>query len=187
MARAPSAMAALLATVALVGCTVSAGDDEPAGGAARAVDDGLAPGMRVAVTVADQPDLSGTYTLDRDGAITMPLLGEVDAYGRAPAALEEHLVARLADGYLREPQVTVEALRPRPFFVLGDVRRPGSYTFRPGMTVAQAIRAAGGRLEPATPLEIVVTPAGNESDARRAGLDDTLRPGDVVALEEARG
>ena len=177
----------LVVAVALGGCTVSAGDDTggtAADGAASA--DGLRPGERVAVTVDGHPDLSDTYELDRDGRLDMPLLGAVDAQARTVDELADRLVARLADGYLRDPRVDVARLQARPFFILGDVRRPGSYPYRPGMTVADAVAAAGGRLADGG-LAVVVTPAGRERDARRAALDTELSPGDVVALEATRG
>jgi polysaccharide export outer membrane protein len=173
--------------VALGGCTVSAGDDAGDAAAERAASaDALRPGERIAVTVDGHPDLSGPYELDADGRIVLPLLGAVDAYAQTSAGLEDQLVARLADGYLRDPRVEVARLQARPFFILGDVRRPGSYPYRPGMTVADAVAAAGGRLADGG-LAVVVTPAGRERDARRAALDTELSPGDVVALEATRG
>ncbi len=177
-----------LGALYLASCTVpTAGGGGEAAGERTASGDGFAPGVRVAVTVAGQPDLSGTYRLDRDGRIEMPLLGDVAAYGLTPDELSARLVARLADGYLRDPRVEVATLRPRPFFVLGDVHRPGSYAHRPGMTVAEAIATAGGSLDPDAPFEVVITPAGRERDTRRVDLDRTLMPGDIVALEAGTG
>jgi polysaccharide export outer membrane protein len=177
----------LVLALALGGCTVSAGDETggtPAEGAASG--DGLRPGERVAVTVDGHPDLSGAFELDADGRIVLPLVGGVDAYANTADELADQLVARLADGYLRDPRVDVARLQARPFFILGDVLRPGSYPYRPGMTVADAVAAAGGRLADGG-LAVVVTPAGRERDARRAALDTELSPGDVVALEATRG
>jgi polysaccharide export outer membrane protein len=171
----------------LAGCTVSAGQDPSSERAASpAGPDGLRPGERVAVTVAGQPELSGTYELDRDGRFEMALLGAVDAYGLTEAGLEDRLVARLADGYLREPRVEVERAALRPFFILGDVARPGSYRYRAGMTVADAVAVAGGPLAPEQ-LAVTVTPAGRERETRRVALDANLRPGDIVELEASPG
>ncbi len=178
-------LAATVLVALLAGCTVAAGDDERTAGEAAPAD-GLRPGARVDVTVEGHPDLSGTHELDHDGAVTLPLVGVVDAYGRTPKQLADELVARLADGYLREPRVEVARLRPRPFFIFGDVLRPGSYPYRPGMTVADAVAAAGGR-RGGGDVAVVLTPAGRERDARRVTFDAELDPGDVVALEAPRG
>lgn len=174
------------AVAALAGCTVSAGEDRNGRGVEPPGGDGLRPGARVSVTVDGHPDLSGTHRLDHDGAVTLPLVGTVDAYGRTPDQLADEIVARLADGYLREPRVEVARLQPRPFFIFGDVVRPGSYPYRAGMTVADAVAAAGGR-RGGGEVAVVLTPAGRERDARRVTLDAELDPGDVVALEAPRG
>jgi polysaccharide export outer membrane protein len=170
----------------LAGCTVSAGEDAAETAAAPRGADGLRPGERIAVVVAGQPDLSATYELDADGRLDMPLLGAVDAYGLSADDLADRLVAGLADGYLREPRVEVERASARPFFILGAVARPGSYPYRAGMTVADAVAAAGGVLADGD-VAVVVTPAGRERDTRRVDLDAELDPGDIVALEAQRG
>ena len=178
--------AALGLALLLAGCTVSAGEDATDTARVGADAKGLRPGERVAVTVVGQPELSATYELDADGRLTMPLLGAVDAHGLGPAELGDRLVAGLADGYLREPRVEVARVSARPFFILGEVARPGSYPYRPGMTVADAVAAAGGALDD-DDIAVVVTPAGRERDARRVALDAELDPGDIVALEAPRG
>ncbi len=170
----------------VAGCTVSAGEDTAPAAFEDAGGDGLRPGERLAVTVRGQPDLSDTYVLDRDGRLDMPLLGAVDAYGLSAGDLADRLVARLADGYLRDPRVDIERVGVRPFFVLGEVARPGSYAYRPGMTVADAVAAAGGALADGD-VAVVLTPAGREREARRVDLDAELDPGDIVALEAPRG
>ena len=171
----------------LAGCTVSAGQDASSErDVGTASPEGLRPGERVTVTVAGQPDLSGTYELDSDGRFEMALLGTVDSYGLTAAGLGDRLVARLAAGYLRDPRVEVERAAARPFFILGDVARPGSYRYREGMTVADAVAVAGGPLAPEQ-LAVTVTPAGRERETRRVALDANLRPGDIVELEASPG
>ncbi len=77
-------------------------------------------------------------------------------------------------------------LGARPFFILGEVARPGSYPYRPGMTVADAVAAAGGALGE-DELAVVLTPAGRERDAGRVAFDAALDPGDIVELAGPRG
>ncbi len=176
----------LAIAAALGGCTVSAGESQRTAGADATHADALRPGERVRVTVEGQPDLSGRYQLDRDGRIELALLGSVDAHARTTDELADRLVARLADGYLRDPRVQVARLGARPFFILGEVARPGSYPYRPGMTVADAVAAAGGALGE-DELAVVLTPAGRERDAGRVAFDAALDPGDIVELAGPRG
>ncbi|NBB69060.1 MAG: polysaccharide export protein [Alphaproteobacteria bacterium] len=182
----PRRLTALALAAALGGCTVSAGES-PGNAAVASTDaEALRPGERVRVTVEGQPDLSGRYELDRDGRIEVPLLGAVDAHARTTDELADRLVARLADGYLHDPRVEVARLGARPFFILGEVARPGSYPYRPGMTVADAVATAGGALGEGE-VAAVLTPAGRARDAGRVAFDAALDPGDIVELADPRG
>ena len=90
--------------------------------------------------------LNGEFTVGADGALSLPFVGEVDVMGRELAELREIVAVRLATELaLRdEPDVSVEVTRYRPFYVLGSVRAPGAYEWRPGLTAVQAVSLAGG-------------------------------------------
>src|SRR5436305_8054137 len=60
------------------------------------------------ITVFDEPDLSTNYRVDSDGMITFPLIGRVPARGLTLNEFQDRLIARLAAGYIRNPQVRVE-------------------------------------------------------------------------------
>lgn len=93
-----------------------------------------------------QARLDGQFTVDNAGNLPLPLVGEVPAEGRATAdlarAISEAFQAKL--GTLTMPSASVEVVEYRPFYVVGVVDRPGSYPFRPGMTVLHAVSIAGG-------------------------------------------
>lgn len=108
---------------------------------------------RLRITVFEQPGLSNTYTVDQAGYIAFPLIGQVAARGETLPALEGAIATRLKQGYLRDPDVTIEVDRYRPVFVMGEVGRPGQYSYVPGMTAQNAIAIAGG-----------FTPRGNQRD-----------------------
>jgi polysaccharide export outer membrane protein len=74
----------------------------------------------------------------------MPLIGDVSAGGVTVDGLAKRIEAKLASGYLKEPNVTVEVATYRPFFVLGEVGNPGQYTYVPGLTAEMAVAVAGG-------------------------------------------
>lgn len=104
----------------------------------------LGAGDRVRVTVFNEPSLTGEYNITPGGALAFPLIGVVAAGGRTIDAVQQELTAKLAEGYVNDPRVSVEVLNYRPFYILGEVNRPGEYSYASGMTVEQAIARAGG-------------------------------------------
>jgi polysaccharide export outer membrane protein len=104
----------------------------------------LDSGDRVRVTVFEQTDLTGTYGVDQAGYLSFPLVGAVAARGRTAQELEGVIATALKQGYLRDPDVSIEIDQYRSFFVLGEVGQPGQYAYVPGMTVQNAIAIAGG-------------------------------------------
>lgn len=104
----------------------------------------LGAGDRVRVTVFNEPSLTGEYNITPGGALAFPLIGMVGAGGRTIDAVQQELTAKLAEGYVNDPRVSLEVLTYRPFYILGEVNRPGEYSYASGMTVEQAIARAGG-------------------------------------------
>ncbi|MGO4833888.1 polysaccharide biosynthesis/export family protein, partial [Rhizobiaceae sp. 2RAB30] len=104
----------------------------------------LGAGDRVRVTVFEQADLTNTYSVDQSGYISFPLVGAVAARGHSAKQIEGQIAAKLRQGYLRDPDVSVEIDRYRPIFVMGEVGAAGQYSYVPGMTVYSAIAIAGG-------------------------------------------
>ena len=96
------------------------------------------------VIVFGQENLSNSFSVDSSGAIAMPLIGQVRAQGLTTSELAGAIEARLGQGYVREPRVSVEVEAFRPFFVMGEVNVAGQYPFINGMTVQNAIAVAGG-------------------------------------------
>lgn len=97
------------------------------------------------VRVFSEPELSGTYRIDSDGSIAMPLAGRVDVAGLTPNAISVALESLLAS-YLKSPQVSVfvTEFNSKKIYVLGEVKSPGTFVYETGMTVVQAITLAGG-------------------------------------------
>ncbi len=112
------------------------------GGAAR-------PGGKPVVGLARgdfQTRLDGTFAIDTDGRVSLPMVGDVPAEGRSTAELGAAIAALFQGkfGTLTAPSASVEIIEYRPFYIVGVVDRPGSYPFRPGMTVLHALSIAGG-------------------------------------------
>ncbi|MGL4636641.1 MAG: polysaccharide biosynthesis/export family protein [Beijerinckiaceae bacterium] len=112
----------------------------------------LGPSDTIRLKVRDWPDLTGEYTVSIDGRIAMPVIGDVTAAGLSASALGSLISDALKrDSDRAEKAVAaVEIIRFRPFFVMGDVQRPGELVYRPGLTVLQAVSMAGGYYRPSS-------------------------------------
>jgi polysaccharide export outer membrane protein len=145
----------------------------------------LDAGDKLRVVIYGQEGLTNTYAIDAGGTITMPLIGQVPARGRTPAALAAEIAARLRRGYIREPSVAVEIEAYRPFFILGEVAAPGQYPYVPNMTVESAIAIAGG-FSPRAKRDMVTLTHTEAGGAARyeVPLGTSLGPGDTVLVGE---
>lgn len=179
--------AAILATAALAGCAARAPEGLPEAPAPQAVVDApyrLAGGDRLRIIVFGQADLTNSYSVDASGAVSMPLIGRVKAQGLTTAELERNVAARLRQGYLRDPSVSIEVEDFRPIFILGGVACAGQYPFVDGMTAQQAVAAAGGFAPLAVQSNVAITRIVDGRDTTFAApLLYPLRPGDTITVE----
>ncbi|MEX1153151.1 polysaccharide biosynthesis/export family protein [Parvibaculum sp.] len=145
----------------------------------------LGPGDRVKIVVYGQPDLSGQFHLDGAGKISMPLINAIDANGLSATALEQRIKERLKPGYLKDPNVSVEVLTYRPFYIVGEVRAPGSYPYVNGMTAINAVALAGGFTYRADEDDFEIK-RGREGETveLEASPETGIRPGDVIRINE---
>ncbi|MCR4266036.1 polysaccharide biosynthesis/export family protein [Nitratireductor sp. ZSWI3] len=145
----------------------------------------LDAGDNLRITVFDQENLTNTYSVDQAGYIAFPLIGSVPARGQTSKQVEQSIAGRLRQGYLRDPDVTVEIDRYRPVFIMGEVGAPGQYSYVPGMTVQKAVAAAGGFSPRANQSSADVTRTINgEVITGRVVTSDPLLPGDTVYVRE---
>jgi polysaccharide export outer membrane protein len=144
----------------------------------------LGSGDRVKVVVFNHEDLSGEFGLDGAGNFALPLIGEVKAGGLTTRELEKRIQDKYKDGYLVDPQVGVEVLNYRPFYILGEVKAPGSYQFVNGMTVLNAVALAGGFTYRAKQNTFLLQRNGSGAQAANVGGDQAILPGDIVTVQE---
>lgn len=145
----------------------------------------LDSGDRLRIIVFGQDDLTNTYTVDQAGNVSMPLIGAITARGKSTPEIEAEVSARLLAGYLRNPDVSVEVDRYRPFFAMGQVNAGGQYAFVPGMTVQQAVAVAGGFTARADKTTVQVTRSiEGQVAAARLKLSDPILPGDTLYVRE---
>ncbi len=148
----------------------------------------LGPGDQLNIRIYDQPQLSGTYSIDDSGMLDMPLLGLVHASGLSADALARHIARKLREKRLiLHPGVAVEVSTYRPFYILGEVNKPGQYPYRPGMTVLTAISIAGGFTYRAEQGYVGITRHAGATIAQyRAPVAALVLPGDVITVFERR-
>ncbi len=148
----------------------------------------LEPGNRVRVTVFNEPNLSGDFTLDPQGNISIPLVGNVPASGITAKVLARRIEDVLKrEGLLQSPAVATEVQTFRPFYVLGEVRQPGEFQYSSGMTVLSAVARAGGYDYRAIVGEVVLVRVvdGVQREYRASELTPII-PGDIVRVLERR-
>lgn len=147
----------------------------------------LGPGDRVRITVYGEDRLSGEYVITSTGELSFPLIGNVRVSGISVADLQALVRTRLASGYLNDPRVTAEMLTFRPFYVLGEVARPGQYPYVDGLTVQQAIATAGGYTYRAK-RSLIYLRGPQQGSEQRVDLKKeplkTVGPGDTIRIGE---
>lgn len=170
----------------------------------------VGPNDVLSITVFNQPQLSGKFSVEADGTLTFPLVGRVPVGGKSIRAVEDEMRGRLADGYVRDPHVsvTVEQYRSQQIFMMGEVRQPGALQFTGSMTLVEALARVGSLTEDAATEAVIVrspssagtagpaaSPNGPNTESIRVDLESlqtgaltgnvVLRAGDTVFVPRA--
>jgi protein involved in polysaccharide export with SLBB domain len=140
-------------------------------------------GDKVKVAVFGEADLSGTFEVNTLGQIPLPLAGEITARGLTIGELKERVVARLSQGFLKHPKVSVEILNYRPIYVHGEVRNGGEFAYKTGVKLRDAVAMAGGFTYRANTSYVLLARDGREM---RVDLpsEALLLPGDNIRVPE---
>jgi protein involved in polysaccharide export with SLBB domain len=145
----------------------------------------LGSGDEIKVTVYGEPELSGNFVVDGGGEIAMSLVGQVPVGQLTLIQASQAMQARLKDGYLRDPKVTAELVKGRPYYILGEVNKPGEYPFVSGLTVMNAIASAGDFTYRADKGRILVKSVDSPNERELALTPTTVvRPGDTIRIRE---
>jgi polysaccharide export outer membrane protein len=142
--------------------------------AAQAVSYVVGPSDVLGITVYDQPQLSRTYMVQADGSVTVPLIGSVKVGGLSTPEIEKELRKRLADGFLKNPQVSVvvEQYRNQQIFVLGEVRNARTLQFTGSMSMIEALAQVGSLTERAGREAIIVRRPGGAAPAAAKDIEE---------------
>jgi polysaccharide export outer membrane protein len=140
---------------------------------------------KVRILVYNEPNLSGEFNVNANGALSFPLIGEVQATGRTATEIGNEIVKRLTDGYIKDPQVSIDILTFRPFYILGEVNKPGEYPYETGLTVGKAVAAANGYTYRADKKRVYLKRIGEDKETTYPMSADTLvSPGDTIRIGE---
>lgn len=145
----------------------------------------LGSGDKISINVFGQEELSLEVRLPDIGTINYPFLGEIKLVGLTAAQVEQLIYNGLLGDYLINPSVSVAITEYRPFFIDGEVKRPGGYPYQPGLTVNKAAALAGGYTERAARDKITIVREKNGSSRELAvSVSDMIQPGDIITINQ---
>jgi protein involved in polysaccharide export with SLBB domain len=166
----------------------AAGGSSPGAGEAVSARDSnkLGPNDRLRITVFGQPTLTGEYTLDGNGVLAFPLIGNVPADGSTTIQLQQAIAAKLEPDFLVNPNVSAEIVTRRPFYVIGEVQKPGNYPYVTDMTAVNAIAMAGGFTRRAKKNDFYIRRLDKDGKMVRieANSGTVLQAGDTLEVRE---
>jgi polysaccharide export outer membrane protein len=146
----------------------------------------LGAGDKVRVIVFGEESLTGEFDVPGGtGTISFPLIGDVQAGGLTVDQLETEIEAKLKDGYLKAPHVSIEVLNYRPFYILGEVTKPGEYPYTNGLTVLNAVATANGFTYRADTRRVFIKRANDPIEHQYPLSSMTaVAPGDTIRIRE---
>ncbi len=145
----------------------------------------LGTGDKVRVIVYGEDDLGGEFDVDSSGLVRLPMIGPTQAGGLTVRDFEAAVAARLADGYLRDPRVSAEVTTYRPFYIIGEVNKPGEYAYVNGMNVVTAVALAGGFTYRADDSDVYIRRNGSRAEVEVPANEKTvINPGDIIRISE---
>lgn len=145
----------------------------------------LAAGDKLRVNIFGEKELSGQFEVDRDGTVNLVLIGKVEAIGLTAQQLEQRLVERYSAGYLVNPRINVEVYDQRPYYVVGEINKPGNYPISAGLTVRSAIANAGDYSYRANKKVVYLRRAGQSAEYPiDPDSEIYVAPGDTIRVGE---
>jgi polysaccharide biosynthesis/export protein len=145
----------------------------------------LRPNDQIQLQVYNEPTVSGQYQVDGSGYLSLPLAGRVKAAGLTTVQLEGAITQHFDGGILKNPHVTVQVATYGPFYIRGEVKKPGQFPYVPGLTIGDAVALAGGYTYRANETKAYLRHAGA---AKKLVLSPSsgvpVSPGDSIQIPE---
>jgi polysaccharide export outer membrane protein len=145
----------------------------------------MGAGDKIRLIVFGEDALSGEFFVSGGGKVSLPLIGEIQASGLTVSAFQDEVRTALMEGYLKDPRVSAEILNYRPFYILGEVDKPGEYPYTNNLSVLNAVATAGGFTYRANKKRVFIKRSG-ETDEQSQALSPEVRvlPGDTIRIGE---
>jgi len=140
---------------------------------------------KIRVITFGEDALTGEFFIGGAGRVALPLLGEIQAAGLTIPEFTRKVETALKEGYLKDPHVSVEVLTYRPFYILGEVQKPGEYPYTNGLTVMNAVATANGFTYRANSKRVFIKRADSAQE-QEFPLSSVLpvAPGDTIRVAE---
>lgn len=140
---------------------------------------------KIRVITFGEDSLSGEFLISGSGKVAMPLIGEVQAAGLTVPEFQQKVEVALKQGYLKDPRVSVEVMTYRPFYILGEVQKPGEYPYTNGLTVLNAVATANGFTYRANTKRVFIKRADSTAEEKYPLNSQTpVAPGDTIRISE---
>jgi polysaccharide export outer membrane protein len=177
-----AALAAVTILLPLAGCSSPGSNLPPVPPAQSLATYRLGAGDELDIKVLGATELNGKYIVQDDGTIRLLMIGKVPARGLTSEMLAGNIAEMLRSGrYITRPFVSVSVVTYRPFYILGEVVKPGAYPYASGMRVLSAVADAQGYTYRANQNFVVITRDGKDG---KAGVLLSIQPDDIIRVPE---
>ena len=169
----------------LASCQSLPSSDDVASGSRTVGDYELDAGDKIRLSVFGEEELSGEFVVSGAGLLSIPLAGDIPAKGRTITDIQRAVEESLRARYILNPQVSAEVLTYRPFYVLGEVNKPGTYPYAAGLTVLNAVATAGGFTYRGDDSRVYIRRDGSlREEAFSLTSSLQVAPGDTIRIAE---
>ena len=146
----------------------------------------LGPEDNLNIIVYGEDSLSGEYTVSDTGNLDLPLIGNITVMGCNIDEAEAKIREKYAAGYLVNPSISTEIKSYKPFYITGEVQRPGHFDYVTDMTIIKAVALAGGFTYRADKknVEVLKNHYSTGPIYKSSKVEDPVHPGDVIIIKE---
>ncbi len=145
----------------------------------------LGAGDKIRLLLYGDDVFSGEYKVSSAGNVSLPLVGIIRAKDKTIDELRDDIIRALTTGYYLDPHLAAEIVEYRPFYIFGEVKRPGNYPYVAGLTLGQAVSIAGGYTYRANTKTLSMQRVGTEAPVRVQSAEvRAIRPGDTIEIME---
>lgn len=146
----------------------------------------IGAGDHIQILVYGESDLTSRIKVDKTGVISFPFLDDIQVIGLSTKMLENTIADGLRGDYLIDPHVSVSIVTYRPFFIHGQVKRPGGYPYQDDLTLDKAIALAGGLSTRASKSAWKITRIVDGNKVVLSGnVASEIKPDDIIEIEQS--